>query len=94
MNPILRWVCAGCNDVSTLRDVAPEEGCMVCGADEWREDGPPQWGQDKTARIAELETALGWFLRDNRFRVAVGGNPNVVDAMLGEARRILGEPKA
>ncbi len=40
------------------------------------------------ARIKELETALGWFLDDERFRVAVGGNPHAVEKMLSEAREI------
>jgi hypothetical protein len=39
-------------------------------------------------RIRELEAALGWFLADERFRVAVGGNPKVVERMLTEARAI------
>lgn len=41
------------------------------------------------ARIAELEKALGWFLTDDRFRVAVGGNPHVVEKMIAEARTTL-----
>ena len=46
-------------------------------------------------RIAELEgcserlrVALGWFVDDERFRVAVGGNPSVVESMIAEAKRI------
>ena len=42
-----------------------------------------------TARIAELEKALGWFLSDDRFRVAVGGSPHVVEKMIADARTIL-----
>ena len=38
-------------------------------------------------RITALEEALRWFLEDPRFVVSVGGNPNVVDRMLAEARR-------
>ena len=41
------------------------------------------------ARIAELEKALGWFLTDDRFRVAVGGNPHVVEKMIADARTTL-----
>ena len=41
------------------------------------------------ARIVELKAALGWFLADERFQVAVGGSPRVVEAMLEDARRIL-----
>ena len=40
-------------------------------------------------RIAELEKALGWFLSDDRFRVAVGGRPHVVEKMIADARTIL-----
>lgn len=46
-------------------------------------------------RIAELEAhserlrvALGWFVDDKRFVVGVGGNPNVVEPMIAEARRL------
>ena len=42
-----------------------------------------------TARIAELEKALGWFLSDDRFRVAVGGSPHVVEKMIADARTTL-----
>ena len=49
----------------------------------------------KDKRIAELEgcserlrVALGWFVDDERFQVAVGGNPNVVESMIAEAKRI------
>ena len=44
------------------------------------------------ARVGVLEEALGWFLTDERFVVSVGGNPNVVDRMLSQARAAL-EPK-
>ena len=44
------------------------------------------------ARVEALEEALGWFLTDERFIVSVGGNPNVVDKMLSQARAAL-EPK-
>jgi hypothetical protein len=44
------------------------------------------------ARVAELEAGLSWFLTDERFQVAVGGNPIVVDRMLVDARALL--PKA
>lgn len=36
--------------------------------------------------ILQLREALGWFLTDPRFQVAVGGNPNVVNRMLADAR--------
>lgn len=42
------------------------------------------------AEAARLREALGWFLNDDRFIVAVGGNPNVVDRMLAAARAALG----
>ena len=34
----------------------------------------------------DLLKALGYFIADERFHVAVGGNPIVVDAMLAEVR--------
>jgi len=37
-------------------------------------------------QVAQLTEALSWFLEDDRFHVAVGGNPNVVDKMINEAR--------
>ena len=40
-------------------------------------------------RMSRLEMALSWFLTDPRFDVAVGGNPNVVERMMVEARCIL-----
>jgi hypothetical protein len=40
-------------------------------------------------RVAELESTLRWFLDDERFQVAVGGNPNVVEKMLSDARAAL-----
>jgi hypothetical protein len=42
---------------------------------------------------AELRTCLGFFLSDERFQIAVGGNPNVVDAMLARARSALSLPR-
>lgn len=39
-------------------------------------------------QVASLRRALGWFVDDERFDVAVGGNPNVVEPMIGEAQRI------
>ena len=41
----------------------------------------------------ELAAALGWFLEDPRFQVAVGGNPNAVDRMLADARAALAKYK-
>jgi len=41
----------------------------------------------------DLAAALGWFLEDPRFQVAVGGNPNVVDRMLADARAALAKYK-
>jgi len=44
---------------------------------------------ERDAAIAErerLRDALGYFLTDDRFQVAVGGNPIVVEAMLRTAR--------
>lgn len=39
-------------------------------------------------RLGRTAEALGWFLHDERFRVAVGGNPNAVEWMLTEARAV------
>lgn len=36
-----------------------------------------------------LREALGWFLEDERFHVAVGGNPIAVEDMLDRARAAL-----
>ena len=41
------------------------------------------------ARVAKLEAALNWFLNDERFQVGVGGNPNVVEKMIADARAAL-----
>jgi hypothetical protein len=41
------------------------------------------------SRVERLEGALRLFLEDPRFDVAVGGNPNAVEAMLSEAREAL-----
>lgn len=41
----------------------------------------------------ELVIALGWFLSDERFQVAVGGNPNAVERMLASARTIYARAK-
>ena len=38
------------------------------------------------AEVARLREALGWFLDDERFHVAVGGNPNAVQKMIHDAR--------
>ena len=43
---------------------------------------------ERDALRAQLQTAreaLGWFLEDGRFRVGVGGNPNVVKKMIADA---------
>lgn len=44
------------------------------------------------AEVARLREALGWFLADPQFQVAVGGNPIVVERMLAAARAAL-QPK-
>jgi hypothetical protein len=44
---------------------------------------------DLEPEVTRLREALGWFLDDERFRVAVGGNPNVVEKMLEAARAAL-----
>jgi hypothetical protein len=44
--------------------------------------------------IDQLRGALRWFLTDDRFQVAIGGNPNVVDRMLADARSILAKASA
>jgi hypothetical protein len=43
------------------------------------------------AKNARLREALRWFLNDSRFVVQVGGNPNVVPAMIEAARAALGD---
>lgn len=43
------------------------------------------------AKNARLREALRWFLNDSRFVVQVGGNPNVVPAMIEAARAVLGD---
>lgn len=47
------------------------------------------------ARLAaenqRMRDALGYFLTDDRFQVAVGGNPIIVEAMLRTARAALGD---
>lgn len=43
---------------------------------------------DRNERLSE---ALGWFLTDDRFHVAVGGNPIAVEEMLERARAALQE---
>lgn len=45
------------------------------------------------AENERLREALGWFLKDSRFVVQVGGNPNVVPQMIEAARAALGETK-
>ena len=45
--------------------------------------------EDVSPLIKEVEAlreALGWFVDDDRFQVGVGGNPNVVEAMIAEAK--------
>ena len=42
-------------------------------------------------RLDRQRRVLGWFLADERFQVAVGGNPNVVEKMLADARVIYNE---
>ena len=37
----------------------------------------------------EAKKTLGYFLRDERFQVGVGGNPRVVEAMLSNAAAFL-----
>lgn len=41
------------------------------------------------AELIRLREALSWFLTDERFSVAVAGNPNVVERMLADARAVL-----
>ena len=44
------------------------------------------------ASEAAMREALGFFLADERFQVSVGGNPNVVERMLEQARGALARP--
>ncbi len=46
------------------------------------------------AELERLREALGWFVADKRFQVGVGGNPNVVEAMIAEAKNRYGESNA
>lgn len=39
-------------------------------------------------KVEQLRTALGWFVADERFQVGVGGNPNVVERMIEDAKAI------
>ena len=64
---------------------AAQHGREIIG--EW--DHNPNLFDELADRIAALEDALRWFLEDPRFVVSVGGNPNVVDRMLADARRAL-----
>jgi len=41
---------------------------------------------DLIKEVEALREALGWFVDDDRFQVGVGGNPNVVEAMIAEAK--------
>ena len=47
--------------------------------------------RDLAEALLEAREALRWFLGDPRFAVSVGGNPNVVAAMITKARGILGD---
>ena len=51
-----------------------------------------------TAQLAalreEAKKVLGYFLRDERFQVGVGGNPNVVENMIDEAAAFLAKLEA
>ncbi|MDD2878715.1 MAG: hypothetical protein PHZ23_15970 [Acidiphilium sp.] len=69
-------------------------------AGEWHErpDGLWELRLHPSATLARLAAenqrmrdALGYFLTDDRFQVAVGGNPIVVEAMLRTARAALGD---
>lgn len=40
------------------------------------------------AEIEALREALGWFVADERFQIAVGGNPQVVERMIEQARQV------
>ena len=40
-----------------------------------------------------LRQALGYFIDDERFSVAIGGNPQTVDLMLARVRKVYEETK-
>lgn len=61
--------------------LTPRQACETWTAADYVDDGPEH-------RAARLRKALGYFLADERFQVAVGGNPNAVEKMLAEARAI------
>jgi hypothetical protein len=61
-------------------------GKMVEGADLARAAAYLDKLADENER---LRVALRRFLDDDRFQVAVGGNPNAIDRMLAEARAAL-----
>ncbi|HQT89101.1 MAG TPA: hypothetical protein PK677_11190 [Acidiphilium sp.] len=69
-------------------------------AGEWHERSDGLWElrlhpSATLARLAaenqRMRDALGYFLTDDRFQAAVGGNPIVVEAMLRTARAALGD---
>jgi hypothetical protein len=43
---------------------------------------------EQARRVEGLTEALGWFVNDERFQVGVGGNPNVVEKMIADAKAI------
>ena len=47
---------------------------------------PVDHARVEAAEIAVLRKCLGYFLEDKRFKVAVGGNPQVVEAMIAKSR--------
>ena len=46
---------------------------------------------DLALDVVNLRRALGYFLEDPRFTVAVGGNPHAIEKMFAEAMRIYQE---
>lgn len=59
------------------------------GTSGWHANEAADIIEEQAEEIARLREALGWFLTDRRFVVTVGGNPDVVDRMLIDARNVL-----
>lgn len=59
-----------------------------------RRETVPTLTEEERGIAGRLHEALGWFLNDSRFQVGVGGNPDVVESMIAEAREVYSESEA